>query len=134
MSNEAEPTGRSVAIETRGERGYAVMPPSPGPAGTYTLLSGCFIDVPVVSQARADALMAAARKLDEAPYTRQELESAAQVPTATDRAHPSLNGQAEVIDKFNDQNPLRDVLRSFGYTDADDRTLRPTRRPRASRA
>ncbi len=128
VPDDAEEAGRRVAIETRGERGergYAVMPPSPGPDGVYALLSGCFVDVPVVSQARADALLAAARKLDEAPYTRQELESAVQVPTATDRARPSLNGQADVIDTFNERNPLRNVLRSFGYTDAGKRMLRP---------
>jgi len=73
VPDEAEDTGRRIAIETRGEGGYAVLAPSLHPSGKrYELLEGDFADVPAVSQARADALLAAARKLDEAPFTKQE--------------------------------------------------------------
>jgi hypothetical protein len=127
--NDDEETGRSVAIETRGKGGYQVNPPSIGPNGTYRIISGDFAKPPLLSPAHAKALLDAARALDEAPYTRQEMQSAAAVPTRTDRVRPSLNGHASVIDAYNECHDVRSVLESFGYTRHGKRMLRPGASP-----
>ena len=76
LPDEAEETGRRCAIETRAEGGYAVAPGSLHPTGRrYEAIAGDFANIPTVPQAVADALLAAARKLDEAPLTRQQMEA-----------------------------------------------------------
>jgi DNA-binding MarR family transcriptional regulator len=112
--NEAEETGREVAIETRGEGGYAVLAPSMHPSGNrYVSLVDDLADIPMIAQARADALLAAARKLDQAPKTRQQIEAEAKVDTAI---RANLNGQASVIDAYNQAVKITDLLEAHGYT------------------
>ena len=75
VPDEAEDSGRKVAIEIKGEGGYCVAPGSLHPSGRrYQAIAGDFANIPTVPQAVADALIAAARKLDEAPLTRKERE------------------------------------------------------------
>ena len=75
IPDENEESGRRVAIETRGEGGYAVAPGSLHPSGRrYEAVAGDFANIPIIPQVQADSLLAAARKLDEAPHTRQEME------------------------------------------------------------
>jgi hypothetical protein len=128
MPDDPETTGRSIAIETRGEGGYAVVPPSLHPAGRqYRWVSGDLTCIPVVPQARADALMAAARKLDEAPFTRQEFEKReTQARDAHRRQQAGRNGQASVIEKFNEAHPIETLLERHGYAKgAGGRYVRP---------
>ena len=55
--DEKEETGRRSAIETRGDGGYAVLPGSLHPSGKiYEAIAGDRGNIPMVSQARADAL------------------------------------------------------------------------------
>ena len=76
VPDEAEDEGRRIAIEIKGEGGYAVLPGSLHPSGrTYEVIAGDFANIPTVSQDVADALLAAARKLDEAPLNAQTDES-----------------------------------------------------------
>jgi hypothetical protein len=121
--DESEKTGRTIAIETRAEGGYAVLAPSLHPSGNrYVSLVDDLADIPTISQARADALLAAARKLDEAPKTRDQIEAEAKVNTAT---RTDLNGQASVIDAYNAATKLRALLESHNYKKHGDGYARP---------
>lgn len=117
VPDDAKRDGRSIAIETRAARGYAVIAPSRHPSGRYyELLSGDVTRIPVLSRAHALALLDAATALDEAPYTRDQQEKAVNAPTRTDTTYRSqLNGQGSVIDAFNDAVPLADELHRAGY-------------------
>lgn len=111
---EAEETGREIAIETRAEGGYAVLAPSLHPSGNrYASLVDNLADIPLISQARADALLAAARKLDQSPKTRQQIEAEAKVNIAP---RANLNGQASVIEAYNQAVTITSLLEAHGYT------------------
>jgi DNA-binding MarR family transcriptional regulator len=121
--DESEDTGREIAIETRSEGGYAVLAPSLHPSGNrYVSLVDDLAAIPTISQARADALLAAARKLDEAPKTREQIEGAAKVHTAP---RADLNGQASVIDAYNQAVTITDLLEDHKYTKHGDGYARP---------
>lgn len=108
--------GRRIGIETRGEGGYAVIPPSLHPSGNhYAWLQGDLTSIPYVDQTIVDQLLAAARSLDEAPYTLQQINAMNQA------MHPSpprqaTNGSANVIDLYNAATPIEQALRDAGYT------------------
>ncbi len=123
VPDEAEETGRRTAIETKAEGGYAVAPGSLHPSGRrYEAVSGDFANIPTRPQAVADALLAAARKLDETPLTQQQADSQAEESTAH-RAHS--NGQASVIDAYNQQHTIVETLKACGYKAVGDRYARP---------
>jgi putative DNA primase/helicase len=128
VTDEMEDSGRSIAIETRAEGGYAVLPHSLHPSGNrYQMLSGDLANIPMIPQAQADALVAAARKLDECPHTRQER---AKFEEQARRQHQrkavaSRNGSASVIDAFNKAHEIERVLEQHGYTPCGDRYVRP---------
>ncbi len=117
--DEKEDSGRTIAIETRAEGGYAVVAPSLHPSGNqYVALPGrALSDIPSIDQARVDALLEVARKLDAAPHTRQELERLeADAYAAHRRCRASRNGQASVIDAFNAAHSIEDLLCQHNYT------------------
>lgn len=125
---ETEESGREIAIETRGEGGYAVVPPSLHPSGNrYEMISGDLAAIPMIAQAKAEALMAAARKLDEAPFTRQEKERIERDAAVAHqrRTAASRNGSANVIGQFNEAHAIDALLESHGYTRLVDRFVRP---------
>lgn len=68
----AQPNGKYTLIETRGEGGYVLAPPSPG----YTLLQGDLAAIPFVSSAAQTLLLTAARQftrlVEEQPRPRQQ--------------------------------------------------------------
>jgi hypothetical protein len=128
MPDEREDAGRAIAIETRGGGGYAVVPPSLHPSGNiYKMLVGSLTAIPAVEQSLADALVDAARNLDEAPHTRQELERIEVEARAEHRRqHARRNGQASVIDAFNDAHAIEAILEQHGYPRiTDGRFKRP---------
>lgn len=128
VADEQEQTGRTVAIETRGEGGYAIVPPSLHPSGNrYEMVAGSLSEIPEVPQARADALLAAARKLDECPHTRQERERREQQARETHKKRSNRNdGHGSVIDAFNAAHPIEDMLEAHGYSrGARGRYVRP---------
>lgn len=127
--DEREETGRTIAIETRGEGGYAVVAPSLHPSGNrYTMLAGSVASIPAVPMARAAALLEAARKLDEVPLTRQEqerLEASAREAHRQQQAKVS-DRRLSVIDVFNAANPIDTVLSRYGYNKGrNGRFIRP---------
>ena len=123
-----EETGRTVAIETRGDGGYAVVAPSLHPSGNaYKMLAGSLANIPAISQARADALVLAARKLDQAPLTRQEQERLeAQAREVHRQRQTQRTGQTSIIAAFNAAHPIENVLHRYGYVKgAHGRYIRP---------
>lgn len=131
LPDDTQDVGRSVAIETRGEGGYFVIAPSLHPSGKrYELLNGSWDTIPTITHDQRNALLDAARSLDEMPYTRQQAEAQvaraanAQPKATTYRA--SLNGTAPVIDAYNKTRRIDDELRAHGYQDAaHGRLIRP---------
>jgi hypothetical protein len=127
--DEQEETGRTIAIETRGEGGYAVVAPSLHPSGKrYTVLRGpALANIPAVDQVRADALLDAARKLDEAPHTRQEQERLeTQARESHQRRQAGRNGQASVISAFNEAHSIEALLERHSYAKGSGgRYIRP---------
>jgi hypothetical protein len=112
--DDGEESGRRTTIETRGEGGYLVVAPSLHPSGRrYAMLAGSLASIPTVSQAHADALLAAARDLDEAPYSRQDQDTARRTHR---QKKAKRNGQVSVIDAFNAAQSLTAVLERHGYT------------------
>lgn len=108
--------GRSIAIETRGEGGYAIIAPSLHPSGNYyTLLQHDFTQIPTLDQASANALLNAAKSLDEVPFTKQQLASMQQAMQQPNN-RVSANGSANVIDLFNQAYDLEDILQQCGYS------------------
>lgn len=64
--------GRRIATETRGEGGYILVEPSIHPNGAvYSIISGSLTDIPTLTLEEANALVQAARLLDECPLTRR---------------------------------------------------------------
>jgi len=126
VPDETEETGRKCAVETRGEGGYAVMPGSLHPSGRrYEAISGDFAAIPTVPQAQADALLQAARKLDEAPLTRKQMEAREKAAQTSDRHRAESNGHASVIDAYNGRITIEAELKARGYTQHGDRWKRP---------
>ncbi|MDZ4689072.1 MAG: phage/plasmid primase, P4 family [Planctomycetaceae bacterium] len=126
--DETEKTGRRIGIETRAEGGYILASPSLHPSGNrYEMVSGDLTQIPLIPQARADALTAAARKLDRAPHTRQERERIErEAATAHQRrAAASRNGAGSVIEQFNQAHPIDAILERHCYTRSGDRFIRP---------
>lgn len=127
VADETEETGRKCAVETRGEGGYAVMPGSLHPSGRrYEAINGDFAAVPTVPQAVADALLAAARKLDECPLTRKEMETRQKAAETSDRHRAGSNGQMSVIDGYNQRITIEAELKARGYVQHGDRWKRPS--------
>jgi len=123
VPDETQETGRRIAIETRAEGGYIVLPGSLHPSGRpYEAISGDFANIGTVPQAVADALLAAARSLDEEPLARKQKEAAA--PTS-EKNQAESNGQVSVIDEYNWRTTIEAELAARGYTKSGDKYKRP---------
>ncbi len=124
---DREEEGREIAIETRGQGGYAVIPPSLHPNGDrYRWTEGDLLNIPVFSEAHTQSLLDAGRALDEAPKTKKELEAdqrRAENSKVEGRATSGKNGK--VIDAFNAQYTIEAALERFGYKRRGDRYVRP---------
>lgn len=127
--NPDELTGREVAIETRGEGGYAVVPPSLHPSGNrYEYITPeTFGDAPHLGMAEVNFMLHCARQLCTAPLTRQAIESRkAEQAKAKPIDRSQLNGEVSVIDAWNTLIPIRTMLERAGYT-ADPQSSEYTR-------
>lgn len=113
VPNEAQTHGRSVAIETRGQGGYAVVPPSLHPSGQrYELLSGDLCNVPTIPVAVREEILSGARSLCLMPYTKCEVLSVRQEAILRHQ-----NDGTSVIDAFNQRHNIGDLLAQHGYTE-----------------
>lgn len=111
--DENELSGRRVAIETRGVKGYAVLPPSLHPSGRrYQLLRGRFSQIPLIDQGLRDFLITCAQALCQAPKTRQELALGEEPQRA---ASEPYEGES-VIDAYNAKYSVETMLQRYGYT------------------
>jgi Protein of unknown function (DUF3987)/Bifunctional DNA primase/polymerase, N-terminal len=124
VPDDTKESGRRIGIETRGEGGYALFPGSLHPNGrTYEAIAGDFADIPYLPTAQVRLLLAAARQLDEAPQSKQELERARR---AAVKPRPAVAGRdGSVIDEWNKRVPIRAMLARAGYNPWRDRFTRP---------
>lgn len=112
--DESAHSGRRVAIETRGEKGYALLPPSLHPSGRYyELLRGRFSQIPTIEQDHRNFLLTCARSLCKAPKTRQELQAEQRGYRRGEKRE--LTGDS-VIDAFNEHYNLEAMLQKYNYT------------------
>ncbi|MBV7328401.1 bifunctional DNA primase/polymerase [Chloroflexi bacterium TSY] len=117
-------SGRSIAIETRGEGGYALLPPSLHPSGNYyEMIRGDFANIPLIEPTEADFLIQTARSLDQAPKTKQELFREHQ--EHEQRIKQEFGGDS-VIDAYNEKHDIEESLCKYGYTElSNGRWSRP---------
>ena len=100
-------------IETRGEGGLFLCAPS----GGYELQQGEFTHIAVITAAEREALLNAARSLDETPATSTQL--AASSPTSALLAPLAANGTAFIErpgDDFASRGDIRPYLMASGWT------------------
>ena len=87
---------RWAAIETRAEGGYVVVPPSLHPSGErYKWINGDLTSIKGVSQEDANALLKAARGLDETPKKGRGHKAAVPSPPAQEHDGGRLNGSPD---------------------------------------
>jgi putative DNA primase/helicase len=128
--------GREVAIETRGNGGYAVIPPSFCPQAVkhgiphkqpYRAIQGDFTQIPTIPPEDAQRLLEAARSLCQAPRSKQQMQAAPLSPRSN--GEPSGSG---VIGRFNEVYGVGAILARNGYEQHGNRYLAPdstTREP-----
>lgn len=106
--------GKTVIVETRGEGGYVLAPPSVHPSGhVYTLLHGDFAYIPLLADTYAYRMLEAARDL---------------TPSSPHPANASGGNAAtaSVIDEYNKRHSIESQLEAHGYTpEGPGRYVRP---------
>ena len=96
-----------------------ILPGSLHPSGRqYQVVSGDFTKIPTIPKDRADALLAAARLLDEMGKAEREAKPCTKCRTEAD-------GQDSVIDLFNKTYRIETVLGDYRYERHGDRFKRP---------
>ena len=100
----------ATLVETRGEAGLFLCAPSPG----YTLEHGEFAHVPPISQAAREALLSAARELDEQPPA--EARESAPAPAVAAPAPISAGFLTRPGDDFASRGDPRPYLLAHGWT------------------
>lgn len=85
--------GEECLIETRGLGGYCLVAPSPG----YSIKQGSWTDLPLISAEEREALLAAARMLDETP------------------PQPRPHGSGRVGDDYNERASIDEILVPLGW-------------------
>lgn len=104
---------RITVIETRGEGGYVLVPPSPG----YQYQHLDLFDVPTVTQEQADAMLEAARSLCRMPEPQE--------PKRPRPPRERSDDGPSVIEAFNSRYDPADVLARNGYKYVAGKWLAP---------
>lgn len=106
-----EASGRKAIIETRGEGGYALLPPSAHPSGRqYQLLHGRFSQIPVIEPSTRDHLLACARQLSQVAAPGPKAKS-------DNRNTYSESGANAVVEAYNQKYSIEVTLQRYGYTE-----------------
>jgi P4 family phage/plasmid primase-like protien len=121
VADDNEQSGRHVAVETRGEGHLITVAPSLHANGKhYEVIAGSLLAVSLLSQPQVEALLRAARELDECPFTKQQRDQRA-------RAGESRNPRpdVDVIGAFNDAHSIEQALEGHGYHVDGNYAVRP---------
>ncbi len=102
----------ATLVETRGEAGLFLCAPSPG----YTLEHGDFAHIPTISQEAREALLSAARELDEHPAVPPQ--ESAPAPAVAAPAASSAGFLTRPGDDFASRGDPRPYLLAHGWTPA----------------
>jgi hypothetical protein len=101
-----EAKGRKCMIETRGEGGYALLPPSMHPSGRqYELLQGRFSQIPTITPEVRNHLLSCARQLNQV-----------ELPKSVPQTATYSDGPNEVVDAYNQRYSIEEALTRYGYT------------------
>jgi hypothetical protein len=105
-----EAGGKKAMIETRGEGGYALLPPSLHPSGkNYRLIHGKFSQLPVIDPLIRDYLIDCARRLNEVSDPEPKTHSGT-------NTYSDNEGCSDVADAYNQAHSIEEVLSRYGYT------------------
>lgn len=105
-----EAGSKKAMIETRGEGGYALLPPSLHPSGNnYQLIHGRFSQLPVIDPVIRDYLIDCARRLNQV----ENPEPATKSGTNT---YSDGEGCSTVVDAYNQSHSIEEALSRYGYT------------------
>lgn len=103
-----EAKGRKCMIETRGEGGYALIPPSMHPSGRqYELLQGRFSQIPTITPEVRNHLLSCARQLNQVELPKN---------TPQTMTYSAGDGLDEVRDAYNLRHSIEEALTKCGYT------------------
>ena len=100
----------ATLVETRGEAGLFLCAPSPG----YTLEQGDFTHIPTIPQEAREALLSAARELDEHPAVQER--GSAPAPLVAAPAPTTAGFLTRPGDDFASRGDPRPYLQAHGWT------------------
>ena len=83
----------NVLIETRGEGGYVIAPPSPG----YSIDQGSFTDIPLIAEAEREVILGIAKSFDCQPTQVEQINMTRQDIGSGNGSFEDFNAQGDVV-------------------------------------
>lgn len=124
VPNAGVPGGKECVIETRGEGGQALLPPSMHPSGgTYTLLRGKFSNIQRIRPDEREFMLNVARELTQVdppdePESDPTVYDAYTVRDAPVQVPAGSVDSEGVVRLYNERHGIVEALLHYGYTDA----------------